>query len=77
MRAAFHTYLRQAWIADRYRQAQPDGPARAASRACHSRPSPRAHRARGLPAVVARRLRTVLCGGVHDRHTGAPARDRA
>ena len=63
MRAAFHTYLTYAWIADRYRQAQPDAPARAASRARHSRPSPRAHRARGFPAVVARRLRTVLGGG--------------
>jgi hypothetical protein len=27
MRAAFHNYLAHAWIADRYRQAQPDGPA--------------------------------------------------
>jgi len=63
MRAAFHTYLTDAWVADRYRQAQPDGPARAASRARQCRPSPRAHRARGLPAVVARRLRTVLGGG--------------
>ena len=63
MRAAFHNYLTHAWIADRYQQAQRDGPARAASRARHSRPSPRAHRARGLPAAVARRLRTVLGGG--------------
>jgi hypothetical protein len=63
MRAAFDTYLTYAWIADRYRQAQPDAPARAASRARRSRPSPRADRARGLPAMVARRLRTVLGGG--------------
>jgi hypothetical protein len=62
MRAAFHNYLTHAWIADRYRQAQPDAPTRAASRARHSRPSPRAHRARGLPAAAARRLRTVLSG---------------
>ena len=33
MRAAFHTYLTYAWIADRYQQAQPDAPARAARRA--------------------------------------------
>ena len=45
-------YLAQTWTADRYWQAQHDAPARAASRARHSRPSPRAHRARGLPAVV-------------------------
>jgi hypothetical protein len=63
MRAAFHTYLTYAWIADRYQQAQPDALARAASGARHSRRSPRAHRVRGLPAVVARRLRTVLGGG--------------
>jgi hypothetical protein len=55
-------YLAQAWTADRYRQAHRDAPARAGSRARHSRPSPRAHRARGLPAVVARRLRAVLGG---------------
>jgi hypothetical protein len=44
MRAAFHTYLTYAWIADRYQQAQPDAPARAA-RPC--RPSPRASRRPG------------------------------
>jgi hypothetical protein len=55
-------YLAQAWIADRYRQAQRDTAAWAPSRACHSQRSPRAPRARGLPAVVARRLRTVLGG---------------
>ena len=47
MRAAFDTYLTYAWIADRYRQAQPDAPARAASWARHSRPSPRASRRPG------------------------------
>ena len=52
-------YLAQTWTADRYRQAQRDTPARAASRARPPRPSPRA---RALPAVVARRLRTVLGG---------------
>jgi len=57
MGSALLYYLAQTWTADRYWQA------RAASRARHSRPSPRAHRARGLPAVAARRLRTVLGGG--------------
>ena len=56
-------YLAQAWTADRYRQAHPYGPAGAPSRARRSRPSPRPPRARGLPAVVARRLRALLgCG---------------
>jgi hypothetical protein len=55
-------YLAQGQAADRYRQAQRDAPGRAASRAGHSRPSPRAHRPRALSAVVARRLRTVLDG---------------
>jgi len=63
MRAALLNYVTQAWIADRYRQAQRDAPGRAASQARHSRPSPRAHRTRALPAVMARRLRTVLGGG--------------
>jgi hypothetical protein len=68
MRAAFLCYLTRAWTEDRYPQAQRDAPARAASRARHSRPSPRAHRARGLPAAVARarrlaatRLRRLFC----------------
>ena len=47
MRAAFHTYLTYAWVADRYRQAQPDAPARAASWPRQSRPSPRASRRPG------------------------------
>ncbi len=52
-------YLAQTWTAGRYRQAQRDAPVRAASRASHSWRSPRA---REFPAVVARRLRTVLGG---------------
>jgi hypothetical protein len=63
MRAAFLCYLTQAWTADRYPQAHRDAPGGAASRARHARPSPRAHRAHGLAAVVARRLRAVLGGG--------------
>jgi len=62
MRTAPLCYLAQAWTADRYRQAQRDAPARTASRGRRSRPSPRAPRTRGLPAAVARRLRTVLGG---------------
>ena len=56
-------YLAQAWTADRYRQAHRAAPAGAPSRARHARPSPRAPRTRGLPAVAARRLRAVLSGG--------------
>jgi hypothetical protein len=63
MRSALLYDLAQTWTADRYQQAQRDAPARAASRARPPRPSPRASRARGLPAVVARRLRAVLGGG--------------
>ena len=55
-------YLAHTWTADLHRQTQRDKPARAASQARHFRPSPRAHRARRLPAVVARRVRTVLDG---------------
>ena len=62
MRAAFLCYLTQAWTADRHRQAHRDAPARAPSQARHARLSPRAHRARALPAVIARRLPTVLGG---------------
>jgi hypothetical protein len=63
MRSASLYYLAQTWTADRYQQAQRDPPARAASRAGPPRPSPRAPRIHGLPAVVAHRLRIVLGGG--------------
>ena len=62
MRAAVLYYITQTRTADRYGQAQRNAPARAANRARHSRRSPRAPHARELPAVVARRLRTVLGG---------------
>jgi hypothetical protein len=62
MRSAYLYYLAQTWTADRTLQARRDAPAGAARRARHSRPSPRAHRARSLPAAVARRVRTVLGG---------------
>jgi hypothetical protein len=60
MRSVYLYYLAQTRTADRHRQAQRDAPARAASRARRARPSPRDHRARGLPAAMARRVRTVL-----------------
>jgi hypothetical protein len=60
--AIFYYCLAQTRAANRDRQAQHKALARAPSRACHSQRSPRAPRARGLPAVVARRLRTVLGG---------------
>ena len=63
MRAAYlHYYLAQAWAADRYRPAQRDAPACAPGRAHRSRRSPRAHRARALPALVARRMRAAQGG---------------
>lgn len=55
-------YLAQTWTADLHWQTQRDRPARAASQARHFRPSPRPHRARRLPAVVVRRVRTGLGG---------------
>jgi hypothetical protein len=59
MRGEFLCYLTQAWTADRYWEPQPDAPGQAPRRARHSRRSPHAPRARELPAVVARHLRTV------------------
>jgi hypothetical protein len=59
-RALLH-YLAQAWMADRYRQAQRHAPTRAASDVGHPRPSRRARRVRGLPAVV-ERVRTAPGG---------------
>ena len=56
-------YVVQAQAAERHRQAQRDAPARAASRARHTRTPRRGRRAHGLPAVAARRVRTVLGGG--------------
>ena len=44
---AFLYYLAQAWTEDLHRQTQRDKPARAASQARHSRPSPRAPGRRG------------------------------
>jgi len=56
-------YVVQAQAAERHRQAQRDAPARAASRARHTRTPRRGRRARRLPAVAARRVRTVPGGG--------------
>ena len=55
-------YAVQAQAAELHRQAQREAPARAASRARRPRTPRRGHRARGLPAVVARRMRTVPGG---------------
>jgi len=52
---AFLCYLVQAWTATPYRQAQREPPARAASRARHTRASRHRHRVRRLPAVVCRK----------------------
>jgi len=60
-------YLVEAQAAERRRQAQRDAPARAARRAHHTPTPRRGYRARGLPVVAARRLRTVLGGGPHDQ----------
>jgi len=56
-------YLARTWTADRHRQARRGAPARAARQGRHPRRSPRAYRARGFPAVVARRVRTVPGSG--------------
>ena len=60
---AFLYYLVQAQTAEPRRHAQRDAQARAASQARHTRTARRGRRARGLPAVAARRVRTVLGGG--------------
>jgi hypothetical protein len=62
MRSVLLYYLAQDWTTDRYQQAHHDATVGAARRARHARPT-RAPRARGLPAVVARRVRAVLGGG--------------
>ena len=69
--AIFYYCLAQTRAANRDRQAQHNALARAPNRTRHSPPSPRAHHARALLAVVTRRLRTVQ-GGAHDRHTAQP-----
>jgi len=60
--AVFYYCLAQTRAANRDRQAQHVAPAQAPNRTRHSRPSPRAHHARALAAVVTRRLRTALGG---------------
>jgi hypothetical protein len=55
--------LAQTHIADLHRQARRDAPARAASRARRTRTPAPGHRDRGLAAVMARRMLTVLGGG--------------
>ena len=67
MRAAFLYFLVHASTADRFRQAPREAPARAASRARHTRTPRRRHRVRGLPAVVARRMLTVPGAAANER----------
>jgi hypothetical protein len=62
MHPAIHHQLAQARIADLHRQAQHDALARAASRARRAR-TPQRRPVRGLPAVMARRVLTVLGSG--------------
>jgi len=56
-------YVVQAQAAELQRQAQREAPARAASRARHTRTPRRGHRARGLPALEALCVLTVRGGG--------------
>jgi hypothetical protein len=62
-------YLAQAQTADRYRQAQRDQPAGAASQARHMRAPRRRHRALTLLAAAKRRVLTLLAGGSPSRRT--------
>jgi hypothetical protein len=55
--------LAQTQIADLHRQARRDAPARAATRPRRTRIPTPGHHDRGLPALVARRMLTVLRGG--------------
>jgi hypothetical protein len=56
-------YLAQTWTADLHRKSQRGAPARAAGQDRHRRPPGRRCRVRGLPAVSAHRMLTVLGGG--------------
>ena len=56
-------YVVQAQAAELHRRAQREAPARAVTRARRTRTPRRGHRARGLPAVAALRVRTVRGGG--------------
>ena len=62
MRAAIAYYLVQTRAAEPHRHADREAQARAASWARHPQRARRSHRARGLPAVVARRMRAVRGG---------------
>ena len=60
MHPIIHQDLAQARIADLHRQAQRDTQARVASAARRARTPQRRHPVRGLPAAIARGLRTAL-----------------
>ena len=53
----------QAQAAELHRRAQREAPARAATQARRARTARSGHRVRGVSAVVARRMLTVLGGG--------------
>ena len=73
MGSALLYYLAQTWTADRYWQAQHDAPARAASRARHSRPSPRprAPGRGGAPPAHRAGRRQPMTGILPRRHARA------
>jgi hypothetical protein len=62
MNPIIHHDLMQARVADLHRQARRDAQARAACQAHRTRTPQRRHRVRGLTALMARRVRTVLGG---------------
>jgi hypothetical protein len=58
--AIFYYYLAQTRTVDQHRPAQHDAPAPPAGRARPTQTPRRWHRVRGLPAVLTRRVLTVL-----------------
>jgi len=61
--AIFYYYLAQTRTADQHRPAQHDAPTPPPGQARHTQTPRRRHRVRGLPAVLTRRVLTVLGGG--------------
>jgi hypothetical protein len=61
--ALFYYCLAQTRTADQQRPAQQNPPAPPPGRASHTQTPGRSHRVRGLSAVLARRVLTVLGGG--------------
>jgi hypothetical protein len=61
--ALFYYCLAQTRTADQHPPAQQNAPAPPLGRASHTQTPRRRHRVRGLPAVLTRRVLTVLSGG--------------